>query len=415
MKIYQIIFGILLFSQSIQIQAQDGSVSPYSFFGLGDPVFKGTVENIGMGGIHSYMDSIHYNISTPASLTALKFTNLNLGIKNDFVSIADRNDKQWFSTHNISYFTMGIPIGKKFGAGFGILPVNSSDFNIYSTSDLGTYTFHGEGGNTRLFIATAYQVNKYISAGLEYQYYFGYLNRENLWIPDDVFTYTKENHSVDFKGSTLKFSTAFKYQMPQDHYVNLQAGYRLKTNLDAEYKSISRLLTSVAGNEQTVEKLDETQETGTMELPAYLDFGLGYGKKYKWYLGVQYDYTAMKNFKNPYYDPSYIQYNDAFSLRIGGLYIPQYNSITKYWKRVTYKAGAYLKNTGMNIYGEDISDFGITFGLSLPSLRGISNLNIGVMLGQRGKITDRLVQEKYVNLHISLSLNEKWFIKRKIN
>jgi hypothetical protein len=415
MKIFRFFTGFLLIALILPVNAQDGSASPYSFFGLGDPVFKGTVENMGMGSIHSYMDSIHYNISVPASLTALKYANLNLGLKNDFISVADNQDKEWFSTHNISYFSLAFPIGKKFGAGLGILPVSASDYNIYQTNDLGTYTFHGEGGNTRIFFAGGYQLNKYVSIGLEYQYYFGYLNHENIWVPNNVFTYTKENNSVDFKGSTFKFSSAFKYKINKKHYANIQAGYRFKANLTTEYKSISRLLTLVAGNEETVENLDETQETGTMELPAYFDFGLGYGKNKQWYVGFQYDYTAMKNFKNPYYDPSYLQYNNAYSFRIGGLYTPQYNSITKYWKRVTYKAGAYFKNTGMNIYGEDISDFGITFGLSLPSLRGISNMNIGVMLGQRGKISGGLVEEKYVNLHISLSLNEKWFIKRKIN
>ena len=415
MKIFRFFTGFLLIVTTLNIYAQDGSVSPYSFFGMGDPIFKGTVENAAMGDIHSYTDSIHYNLSVAATLTALKYTNLNLGIKNHFVSVADKQNKQWFSTHNISYFSMGIPIGKKFGVGFGILPVTASDYNIYQSNDLGTYTFQGSGGNTRAFIATGYQLNRFVSLGLEYQYYFGYLSHENIWVPDNVITYTKENNIVDFKGSSFKFSTHIKYKLKAKRYINMQAGYRLKASLPAEYNSISRLITVAGGSEQTVEKLDETQKNGTVEIPAYFDMGIGYGNSDKWYLGVRYDYTWSENIRNPFYDPSYVNYNDAYSLHIGGLYTPQYNSITKYWKRITYKAGAYYNNTGMNLYGEDISDFGITFGLSLPALRGISNMNIGLMLGQRGKKTERLVEEKYINLHISLSLNEKWFIKRKIN
>jgi len=69
----------------------------------------------------------------------------------------------------------------------------------------------------------------------------------------------------------------------------------------------------------------------------------------------------------------------------------------------------------MNIYGEDITDFGITFGLGLPAIRGLSNMNIGFELGERGEKTSNLVKEQYINFHIGISLNDKWFVKRKIN
>jgi hypothetical protein len=415
MKIYRFFFTLLLISQFANINAQDGSLSPYSFFGLGDKVFKGTVENIAMGNILVYTDSIHYNIQNPSSLAALKFVSLNLGVKNDFTHFADNNNQLWGSTHNISYFSLAIPIGKKFGAGFGLLPENASDYKIYQKNDLGTYTFDGTGGNNRFFLATAYQINKYFSVGLEYQYYFGNLKHENLWVPDNVITYTKENNVVSFKGSTFKFSTSFQYYLNDKNYFNLQGNYKIGNDLEAEYRYISRLLTTVSGTEEVVEVLDETQKQGTIKIPETFDVGVGYGEKNKWFFGVQYAFSGQKDFRNPFYDPSYVQYKDASTISMGGLYTPQHNSITKYWKRITYKFGGYYNQTGMNYFGEDINDFGITFGVSLPSLKGISNLNLGVMMGKRGKVSQQLVEEKYINLHISLSLNDKWFNKRKIN
>ena len=47
--------------------AQQGTSSPYSFYGLGSLKFKGTVENQSMGGLSVYSDSIHLNLRNPAS------------------------------------------------------------------------------------------------------------------------------------------------------------------------------------------------------------------------------------------------------------------------------------------------------------------------------------------------------------
>ena len=52
---------------AIKSYAQDGTASPYSFYGIGSLKFKGTVENRSMGGISIYTDSIHLNLRNPAA------------------------------------------------------------------------------------------------------------------------------------------------------------------------------------------------------------------------------------------------------------------------------------------------------------------------------------------------------------
>ena len=137
MKIFFRLIFVSIILISIQSKAQDGSPSPYSFFGLGDTSFQGTTENLSMGGIRIYADSIHYNINNPAALTQLKYVNLNLGLSNRFINMSDQTDSQWLSAHNISYFSLGLPVGKKIGIGLGLVPVNSSSYKIYEKDDLG--------------------------------------------------------------------------------------------------------------------------------------------------------------------------------------------------------------------------------------------------------------------------------------
>lgn len=415
MKIFLRIIFILVALNSSLSKAQDGSPSPYSFFGLGDISFKGTTENIAMGGLRIYADSIHYNINNPAALTKLKFVNLNIGLSNKFLNMSDKTGSHWASSHNISYFGLGLPVGKKIGIGLGLIPVSSSSYKIFEKNDLGTYTFEGKGGNSRIFLTTAYQITKNLSFGIEYQYYFGFLNHENYWIPTDPYTYTKENSDIDFSGHSFKISGLYRYSLKNQRYINLSAGYSTQSFFKAHYKNFTQLVTSTPTGNDIAEELSRADKNDIINFPAIIYTGLGYGKVNLWFIGLEYNQKLMQNFKNPFFDPAYVQYQTASALSFGGFYTPQYNSVAKYWKRITYRAGGYYKNTGLIIYNTPISEFGITFGVSLPALRGLSNLNLGIELGQRGKNTGNLVKEQYINFHIGLSLNDRWFIKRKIN
>ena len=61
-----------------------------------------------------------------------------------------------------------------------------------------------------------------------------------------------------------------------------------------------------------------------------------------------------------------------------------------------------------------IRENGVTLGLGLP-LTGLSNVNVGFEIIQRGQSTSGLVQERILALRVGLSLNDIWFIKRVYN
>ena len=52
---------IVAFLVTITGFSQEATSSPYSFYGIGDIKFKGTVENRSMGGLSVFRDSIHIN------------------------------------------------------------------------------------------------------------------------------------------------------------------------------------------------------------------------------------------------------------------------------------------------------------------------------------------------------------------
>ena len=82
---------------------------------------------------------------------------------------------------------------------------------------------------------------------------------------------------------------------------------------------------------------------------------------------------------------------------------------------LVYRAGIRFEKTGLNINNESIKEFGISFGVGLPvgDVRMFSNANLGFEIGKRGTTNSNLIQENFVNFQLSLSLNDRWFNKRK--
>jgi hypothetical protein len=156
-------------------------------------------------------------------------------------------------------------------------------------------------------------------------------------------------------------------------------------------------------------------EETVLTLPSQMSFGAGIGQPHKWFIGAEYNYLQTSKFSNRIFDIENATFEDASTFTVGGFYIPQYTSFNKYWKRIVYRAGVRFENTGLKINNESINEFGMSFGVGLPVGRMFSNTNIGLEVGQRGTTNQNLVKENFINLQLSLSLNDRWFVKRKFN
>ena len=74
----KLLLSIFIISNTFIMYSQTGSLSPYSFYGIGVNTFKGTMDNRSMGGLNVYSDSIHLNLTNPAAYSELKLVNFLL-------------------------------------------------------------------------------------------------------------------------------------------------------------------------------------------------------------------------------------------------------------------------------------------------------------------------------------------------
>ena len=123
----------------------------------------------------------------------------------------------------------------------------------------------------------------------------------------------------------------------------------------------------------------------------------------------------LSDFDNRFLGLENVDYTDANTYAFGGYWVPDYRSLSGYYKRITYRAGLRYDVSGLVVNNKEINNFGITFGLGLPLGTSFSNLNLGFELGKRGTTDANLIEESYFKVNVGLSLNDRWFQQRKIN
>ena len=417
--------------------AQQGSSSPYSFYGIGSLKFKGTVENQSMGGLSVYSDSIHINLRNPASFAGKNLKSFNnesrpikytIGGSHSEVELTSGSQTDKSSTSSLDYLAIAIPLGK-FGAGFGVLPYSSVGYKLQSTDadDVLQYKYRGEGGLNRVFLGFGYQLSDDFRLGVDASYNFGNIKNTNIAFgyntEGDLLQYqSREQNRSDLGGLTYNFGLIFSKLIKPNLEVTASATYSPSSELSSSNsRAYSTIVIDPTTQQEFTINFSEVDlsafnlETTQLTLPSKTSFGFGVGTPRKWFAGVEYTYLKASEFSNRLLTIQNATYVDASTISVGGFYIPKFDSFNDYWKRIVYRTGIRFEDTGLRINNEDIKEFGISFGVGLPVGRIFSNANIGFEIGTRGVNTANLVKENFVKFQMSLSLNDRWFEKRKFN
>ena len=413
-KLFALLTGSFIFSQT-------GTTSPYSYAGLGDVNFRGTHVNRFMGGLEIYNDSIHANLSNPSSYAKLKLTNYTLGLNYRINNMIGANETKSIASAGLNYIGVAMPT-KYFGFGFGIIPYTSVGYKLSYLENVNDNEnilnlFEGEGGINKTFFSIGFSPLKFLSLGVTLNYNFGKIRYETGRFQDQVTLGTVLENISSISGLDLKLST--QLEIPIKDALELQAmlSYTPEANLISTnsrfYNTRSFLATNNFGENVEISLIDFGLKRTNITIPDIISFGFGVGKERKWFAGVQYTMNAMQNFSHEFISLPNVGYENAYQFSLGGFYIPDYSSITSYWKRIVFRMGFRHELTGILINNFGLKETGVNFGFGLP-LAGFSNTNIGFEYASR--VADsKTYKENFWSFRIGFSLNDKWFIKRKYN
>lgn len=430
--IKNIVVIVLLFT-SVAFMAQRSNSSPYSYFGIGDEFSINTVEQSSMGGIGVAFSHYKYlNFTNPAAYGNLKYTTYAFGLLSNDLTIKTNDVKQTSNSTSLSYVALAFPIGKKAGFSFGMQPISTVGYSLTNTTfdddgvtPIEISLFEGNGGVNRFYGSFGINVYKGLSVGIEADYSFGSLENGITNQIDGVDLLTKHKEFTKLRGGSIKLGAQYEHKLENNLIVNAGATLKLGNNLNATGESLTYTLTGTGLVRDTL--VDQNGDKlinidGKFKFPVKSTLGIGVGEFDKWYAGLEYEnQNAISTSDLATITSGAFRYGNANRISFGGFYLPNINSISSYWKRITYRAGLRIENTGLLVNGSTtgsnftkINDFGISFGVGIPMKR-MSSVNMGFEFGKRGTIENNLIQENYFNFRLSLSLTDNWFIKRKID
>ena len=403
--------------------AQNGTVSPYSFFGIGDLRSVGTVENQMMGGLSMYTDSIHVNLRNPAAYGKLRLTTYSAALSHKEIRLESFDAQQNSSVTNLEYLALGFPVGRHLGFGFGIMPFSSVGYTLFdrSVNSNGSNVlneYEGNGGLDQLYFSTGLEITKNLHVGATINFNFGTLINNRVQSVENVQFGTLDRRESRVNGFDFNYGATYTPKISDKLSLFTSVTVNTQANLVSENKETIGSFSTVTGREIEVFEVDLEalgRKNTEIKIPTTATFGLGIGQDKKWFLGAEYSMQELSTFQNEFITYENLAYQDASTLAVGGFYVPNFNSFSSYLKRITYRAGLRYDKTGMIVNDKEINNFGITFGLGLPLGRDFSNINLGFELGRRGTTMDNLVEESYFKVNLGLSFNSLWFQKRKIN
>jgi hypothetical protein len=402
---------IVAFLVTISGFSQEATSSPYSFYGIGDIKFKGTVENRSMGGLSVFRDSIHINLQNPASFASLKLTTFTIGGNQNESKLSTSTADDSARRTTLDYLAVGLPFGK-YAFSFGLIPYSAIGYNIQSLNEAKTEqnNYKGSGGLNKVYVGFGYNLNKNWSIGASFEYNFGKISTNSVFTSSAQFSTQETN---DSNGTGANFVTGVMYESSLKEKINYFGGFTFTPQSVLAFENTRTIRSQSAVFDNSI-VLSGDAINSKINLPNKITIGFGLGQIRKWQIGAELVWKQSSNFGNRFTSTN-SSYENSSKFILGGFYIPKYNSFRSYFERITYRGGLNYQNTGLIVNGKSINEQNISIGLGLPLGGTFSNLNFGAEYGKRGTRLAGLIEEKYFNFSIALTFNDRWFVKRKID
>lgn len=412
--------------------------SPYSRYGLGtiDPILL--PQNVAMGGIGVATNQINgynnVNPLNPASYSSMRLTVLDIGMYGNFSSFSKTGQaNQTNSNFRLSHIAVGIPVSQHSALSFGLLPYSEVGYKYTQTLSNGYGTgspadtnvvnnvYSGEGGLSKAYLGYGFDIGRHLAVGANVSYIFGNLKQFSSTEFPNLYGAFNSRQEINNAIGGLNYDFGAQYTIDFTTERRLTLGYSgsAGTKLNSQSSFIvSQYQVDFTNDNEAVAAdtiVNKQNPYAKIQLPLINRFGFAYQYDRHFLIGADY---SMGNWSKLTIGGANQGLQNTQSVNIGGQITPNANSLHSYWAVIDYRLGVHFDKTYVAINNQDIKQEGLTFGLGLPlkaSGTSFYKINIAGEFGQRGTLSNSLVKEKYFNVHLSFTLNDKWFQKYKFD
>ena len=411
------------------IFAQQRTYSPYSRYGIGEIQESGFGRNFGMGNTGIALKSpYHLNDMNPASYASMDSISFYFegGLTGFSQTLKTPTDENQFSDINFSYFALGFPLARWGFFSMGLKPTsvvgyeffndNSSDKPI-NDPDYYKYNGAGSGNIARVYAGLAVRPVEHLSIGVHFAYHFGNLKHNSLvQYPNDRFAHSVgTSEKIRVNDIHFDFGAQYELRLDAERSFIFGATFAPKQQMKGEIVKLAGQGTAIQEEDRMVviaDTLAYSKSDDIYEIPLSYGIGVAYNIDHKLLVTADYSTSLYSNADIPG-ENSNVTTTDRQKYAFGMEYIPNDRSADFYLSRIRYRLGTYYIQDYLVVGGNQMEDFGISFGLGLPLKRSKTSLNVGFQWGKRGTSDNSLTKENYAKVTLNLTLHEFWFMQRK--
>lgn len=371
------------------------------------------------------------NNQNPALLVYNSLTIFGAGVVYESRGVKGDTTNEKSKGGNLNYLVMAFPIRPRdvtkqlrWTTSLGLMPFSNVQYKLQYTEPVGnapteqsSVSQEGSGGLSKFYWANGYRLTKGFSLGLRASYIFG--STINSYSNSLVQTAQPIRYIVDIseKNTVHDFSFQMGFAYTKDsvgsnnNRFSVGGTYGLAAHLNGRQKVVfSRL--DYNNPDRVLDSSTVNSKNGQLFVPADLGLGVSYGKDQKWMLAIDFTYQDWSKFQGLISEESQ-GLASSWRVAMGGEYTPDAYSVDSFLKRISYRAGASYEKSPYVVNNNAVKDFGINFGLSVPT--GRSSIDLAFRVGKRGNISQNILEENYFKVYFGLTLNDQWFVKRKFD
>lgn len=416
----------------LSAQAQSGTNSPYSQYGLGILSDRSQGFSRGMNGVGLALRKGNIvNTLNPASYSAIDSLTMifDAGLSGQVTSFKEGGKSINANNADFEYAAGCFRLLRNVGVGFGVLPYSNVGYtytsNTYVDRETGTIpeTYTGSGGLHQVFVGMGWNVLKPLSIGVNASYLWGSYKRSVGSTGTSSVNSLSKVYSASVSSYNIEMGLQWQQPLNRQDMLTIGVTYGLGHKLGADAEC------SVYNSDVTTSVVDTTTTVigNALSLPTSFGVGLGWTHADKLFVGA--DLSLQKWGSEPF--PSFSkggtngagtytlndgQLKDRYRVALGGDYVPSSQS-RHLLNRVHYRFGAGYATPYIRVNGQDgPKELSLSAGLGIPLQNSYNNrslLNISFQWAHAS--ADRLITENTFRINLGLTFNERWFAKWRID
>ena len=429
----KLILATLLLGSAFFANAQSGTNSPYSQYGLGVLSDQTSGFNRGMNGVglgfHEHNQVNYLNPASYSSLDSLTFI-FDAGISGQVTNFEENGVKKNANNSNFEYVVAGFRACRNLGISFGVIPFTNIGYNYTSTgwvnsnsTDVSyTNTYDGEGGLHQAYVGAGWSPVKGLSVGANFSYLWGkYTKYISNSYSNAYYKSLTRTYSTQVNSYKVDLGVQYTQQISKKDWVTVGVTYSPGHNLGS-----SADMNIISTNAQT-----STTDTlafsiaKAFEQPDMFGAGLMWNHNNQWKVGLDYTLQKWGDLKYPTFVDSEEQgssyvlrkgiYQDRTKVNLGVQYCYGERS-RSFFKRLQYRAGASYATPYYKVNGFDgPKELSVSAGFGIPIVNSYNNRSFLNISGQWVKSSAKdLIKENTFRINIGFTFNEDWFKKWKM-